>query len=102
MPYSLPLPESLRQQGWKVKIRDKERVEEPHVTVIRGKVWWRFGLRSRQFLDAHPDPRLVPNEVVDEILAATDVLCEEWDDAYPENPVLSEQEEAEDEDDDED
>jgi len=72
MPFSLPLPDSLRHQGWKVKIREKERVEEPHATVIRGKQVWRFGLRSLGFLDADPDPRHVPQEVVDAILGAMD------------------------------
>jgi hypothetical protein len=95
MPFSLPLPDSLRHQGWKVKIREKERVEEPHATVIRGKQVWRFGLRSLGFLDADPDPRHVPKEVVDAILGAMDVLREEWDEAYPENPVQSEPDEAE-------
>jgi hypothetical protein len=100
--YTLPLPDSLRRQGWKVKIRDRERVEEPHATIVRGKVVWRFGLRSREFLDAHPDPRDVPEDVVQEILRAIDLLCEAWDEAYPENPVESEPEDPEDEDDDHD
>jgi hypothetical protein len=32
---------------------------------------------------------------VDAILGAMDVLREEWDEAYPENPVQSEPDEAE-------
>jgi len=90
MPFSLPLPDSFRHQGWKVKIREKERVEEPHATVIRGKQVWRYGLRSGAFLDAEPDPRLVPQQVVEAILGAMDVLRGQWDEAYPENPVESE------------
>ena len=93
MPFSLPLPDPLRNQGWKVKIREKERVEEPHVTIIRGKQVWRFGLRSRAFLDAEPDPRHVAPEVVEAILGAMDVLREEWDETYPENPIESEPDE---------
>jgi len=30
--YQLPLPLKLKRHGWKVKIADKERLEEPHVT----------------------------------------------------------------------
>jgi hypothetical protein len=95
MSYALLLDEPLRSQGWKVKIRDKERVEEPHATIIRGKQVWRFGLRSRGFLDSEPDPRLVPLEVVDVILGAMEALHAEWDEAYPENPVGSEPDDAE-------
>jgi hypothetical protein len=93
MAFSLPLPDPLRQQGWKVKIREKERVEEPHATIIRGKQAWRFGLRSRAFLDAEPDSRHVPQEVVEAILSAVDVLREEWDETYPENPIESQPDE---------
>ena len=34
MPFELPLPKKLKAEGWKVKIREKERVEPPHVTVM--------------------------------------------------------------------
>jgi hypothetical protein len=71
-------------------MREKERVEEPHATIVRGKQVWRFGLRSRAFLDVQPDPRHVPQELVEAILGAMDVLREEWDEAYPENRVESE------------
>lgn len=93
MPFSLPLPDSFRHQGWKVKIREKERVEEPHATVIRGKHVWRFGLRSGAFLDAEPDPRHVLQKIVEAIRGAMDVLRGQWDEAYPENPVESEPDE---------
>ena len=52
MAFDFPLPKRLAKAGWKVKIRDKERLEEPHVTIIKGTNCWRFGLRSRAFLDA--------------------------------------------------
>jgi len=32
MPLQLNLPERLLHEGWKVKIRDRERVEPPHAT----------------------------------------------------------------------
>ena len=60
MPSQLPLPERLAKDGWKVKIRDRERLEPPHATVIRGNRAWRWNLRSRQFMDREPDPGDLP------------------------------------------
>jgi hypothetical protein len=34
MVYELPMPETQRDRGWKVKIRNLERTEEPHVTIL--------------------------------------------------------------------
>jgi hypothetical protein len=87
MPYSLALSRRWSAERWKVKIRDKERVEPPHVSLIRGTRTWRLGLRSRSFLDKEPDPAEVPSELVQEILASWDELIAEWDAMYPENPV---------------
>jgi hypothetical protein len=89
MAFSLTLPPPLPAQGWKVKIRDQERNEPPHVTIIRKKQWWRFDLRSRAFLDRDPDPKEVPAEVLAEIEKQIDVLRREWDEMYPENPIDS-------------
>jgi hypothetical protein len=50
MPFDLPLPRKLKAAGWKVKIREKERVEPPHVTVMHKADQWRLGLRERQLL----------------------------------------------------
>ena len=50
MPFDLPLPKKLKAEGWKVKIREKERVEPPHVTVMHKADEWRLGLRDRQLL----------------------------------------------------
>lgn len=88
MPYELQLPGRLRRSGWKVKIRDKERVEPPHVTMIRGADEWRIGLRDGTFLvppggswsDVDKDVR---NAVGD---AWCELRCQ-WDSRYPENPV---------------
>ncbi len=50
MPFQLPLPRKLKREGWKVKIREKERVEPPHVTIMHKADEWRLGLRDRQLL----------------------------------------------------
>jgi hypothetical protein len=72
---------------WKVKIRDRERVEPPHATVIRRRDSWRYGLREKEFLDNRPDPRDVPDELLAEIEQQIDTLRQKWDEMYPENPV---------------
>ena len=59
MAFALKLPRSLVRQ-WQVKIRDRERVEPPHVTIIRKTEAWRLALRTRQFLDREPDPAEIP------------------------------------------
>lgn len=51
MAYGLDLPKKLKARGWKVKIRDRERLEPPHVTVFhRNEDPWRIDLRSGGFL----------------------------------------------------
>jgi hypothetical protein len=87
MAYSLPLPETLARQGWKVKIRDRERVEPPHATILHRTSAWRFGLRSAELLDRRPDPREVPCELIDEVRMRLEALRQRWDEMYPENPV---------------
>lgn len=88
----LPLPEHLSNEGWKIKIRDRERVEPPHATVIRGTRQWRWDLRSRAFMDREPDPRQVPAELVDLLASHHHLLVREWDAMYSENPVVSREE----------
>ncbi len=87
MAFALPLSPPLPKQGWKVKIRDRERLEPPHVTIIRGTQTWRFSLRSGEFLDDDPDPREVPENLLSEIYQDLERLRFEWDQMYPENPV---------------
>jgi hypothetical protein len=87
MPFELPLPALLYQQGWKVKIQDKERLEEPHVTIIFKTKRWRVGLRTLGFLDRSPDPKEVPEGVLKAIRGNAMRLCQEWDAMYPVNPV---------------
>ena len=92
MPYELPLPSRARAQGWKVKIRDKERLEPPHATVLRRMDSWRWNLRTCSFMDADPHPREVPDDVLAILMDHHAALCSQWDIMYPENPVSAEQE----------
>ena len=89
MAFSLPLPRALRKARWKVKIRNKESREPPHVTIIRGARAWRIDLRKGTFMDAEPDPDDVPSELIAYIMAAEtwDTICQQWDQMYPNNPV---------------
>jgi hypothetical protein len=92
MPYELDLPRRLKTQGWKVKIREKERLEPPHVTIICRKKEWRVGLRDGGFLvppggdwdDIDEDVRRIVEERWNELRAA-------WDAKYPGNPISSEE-----------
>lgn len=92
MAYSLRLPRKFKQ--WKVKIRDRETVEPPHVTLLRKAQGWRIDLRTGEFMDAEPDPADVPEGLVKFIKAEGNWqgLCEQWDSMYPHNLVESEQE----------
>ncbi len=91
MPFTLNLPEPWPSRGWKAKIRDRERLEPPHVTILQKTRAWRFDLRSGKFLDKEPDPKEVPKEVVDEIRSNLTLLRRQWDGMFPENPISSEE-----------
>jgi hypothetical protein len=95
MAYTLPLTDALRKARWKVKIRDKETREPPHVTIIRGTDAWRIDLRSGEFMDDEPDPAEVPGDLLDliEDEATWQQLCDEWDQMYPNNPVVESEDE---------
>jgi hypothetical protein len=86
------LPDAVRKARWKVKIRDKETREPPHLTIIRGTDAWRLNLRTGEFMDEKPDPSDVPNEIIDLINEEEtwQQLCDEWDAMYPDNPVSGE------------
>ena len=90
MPFELPLPRKIKANGWKVKIREKERVEPPHVTVIHKADEWRLGLRDRELL-VPPGGRI--KDIDPTVLRVIDDnwerLREAWDEKYPENPVSS-------------
>jgi hypothetical protein len=60
-----------------VKIRDRERLETPHVTILYKTHAWRFGLRSGTFFDTEREPREVPRQVVDHVRASLARLREE-------------------------
>jgi len=90
--FSLPLPEPLPSRGWKAKIRNLERNEPPHVTILHKTRAWRFDLRTQTFLDKDPDPKDVPDELVAEVKLQLELLRREWDAMYPENPIESQEE----------
>ncbi len=87
MPFSLRIPTRLSKAGWKVKIRDKEVREPPHVSIIRRTWTWRLDLRTTEFMDDDPDPTRVPGTLLDYIDKHWEQICMEWDKMYPENPV---------------
>jgi hypothetical protein len=93
MAYSLPLTAALKNARWKVKIRDKETREPPHVTIIRGTDAWRIDLRTGGFMDDSPDPSEVPEELIEliEEEANWQRLCDEWNKMYPNNPISGEE-----------
>jgi hypothetical protein len=87
MPFNLPLPAHISNERWKVKIFEKETVEPPHVTIIKGTKRWRIDLRIMEFMDKEPSSRDVPDELVEHILTNKDELVKQWNLKYPLNPV---------------
>ena len=95
MAFDLPLPRQLAKAGWKVKIRDKERLEQPHVTIIKGADCWRLGLRSRTFLEVDSKWKNIP-DLLRQVLEKKENwarLCRAWDAMYPNNRVAGEEDE---------
>ena len=92
MPEEFDLPSSLKQARWKVKIQDKERLEPPHVSILRTTDKWRINLRTKGFMDDEPDPKDVPQELLNLIFEDEywQDICAKWDAKYPDNPVESE------------
>jgi len=95
MAFELALPDQLRKQGWKIKIRERERLEPPHLIIMRRERSWRLGLRDGQFLDDEPDPGNVPRELLELIEEHWQTLCDAWDAKYPNNPVKQKDDEDE-------
>ena len=87
MAFSLLLSANLKNQGWQVKIRDKEIRESPHVTILRKGKPWRWDLRELQFMDKTPAPSDVPEELMAQVRENYASLCNEWDKMYPNNPI---------------
>lgn len=93
MPFALTLPEPWASRGWKAKIRDRERLEPPHVTVLYKTSAWRFDLRTEAFLDKEPSPKDVPEEVIGAVRSKLTLLRQEWDRMYPANRISSTEQE---------
>jgi hypothetical protein len=88
MAFSVELPGLPATEGWKVKIRDKERLEPPHVTIFRKRQQWRLGLRDGAFLVPPGGSWQDIDERVREAIEANwQRLCDQWDRAYPSNRV---------------
>ena len=85
--FSLLLPANLKNQGWQVKIRDKEIREAPHITILRRGKPWRWDLRERRFMDRTPAPSDVPEGLMAKLHENYALLCNEWDKIYPDNPI---------------
>jgi len=83
------ISKKLADQRWKVKIRDKERTEDPHVSIMfKGKTW-RLNLRDKSIMDTSPPARDIPKELLDEIKEDKkfNEIKEAWNKMYPENKV---------------
>jgi hypothetical protein len=95
MPFDVPLTRKLKAEGWKVKIREKERVEPPHATILHKADEWRLGLRDKRLLDP-PGGRIkdIDPAVMQIIEEHWERLVAAWDAKYPENPVSSAEEEG--------
>ena len=89
MPVTFDLSAALKASGWKVKIREKETVEPPHVTVINGLQAWRWDLRKMKFMDKKPPKKLVPKTIVDFLKKNHKEIVAAWDKKYPLNTVDS-------------
>ncbi len=87
MPYSLRLSADLRQAGWKVKIRDRERLEPPHVTILFKHHAFRLNLRDGTFLDPGVAWADVHPRVREAVEGSIDRLRAEWDRMVPGNPL---------------
>ncbi len=72
-----------------MKVWDRERVEPPHIAIMRKTNFWRWGLRNEQFLDSEPDPKEVPEEILQAVRESITLLRSTWDRMYPENPIVS-------------
>ena len=86
MAFNLKLPSLLAKMRWKLKIRDKERVEDPHFTIICKTTAWRVGLRDGRFLDGG-SWKDMPEDLRTVVQANWGRLRAAWDRIYPHNPV---------------
>ncbi len=86
MAFNLKLPSLLAKMRWKVKIRDKERVEDPHFTIIHRTTVWRICLRDGRFMDGG-SWKDMPDELREVVKRHWAQLRSAWDEMYPHNPV---------------
>ena len=98
MPFELDLPKRLKKLGWKVKIREKERLEPPHVTILHRFQEWRVILRDGSLLPPSGRRADIDDEVWKHVVLHWALLQAEWDKKYPSNPIESEDKENGDED----
>jgi hypothetical protein len=97
MPYELALPKRLKRQGWKVKIREKERLEPPHVTVMHGVREWRISLRTGEpLVPPGGSWKEIDEELVGLLESEWQTLQDAWDEMYPTNPISSVEDENDD------
>ena len=87
MPFDYKLDARWRVRGWKVKIREKERCEPPHVSIIFKVKCWRVNLRTKKFLEKDPAPGDVPLLLLKAIYKDWAVLIDAWNTKYPGNKV---------------
>jgi hypothetical protein len=92
MPFLLKIADVFSQQGWRVKIRDKEKVEDPHVHILRKTFDYRLNLRTGEFMDREPNPKDVPKQLKKDIWEQRSRLIAEWNKMYPEMGVSLEAE----------
>jgi hypothetical protein len=93
MPHELKLQKRLKAKGCKVKIREKERLEPPPITIMCGKKEWRVGLHDGSFL-VPPGGKWadIDDEVRDIIDESWKQLQDAWNRKYPSNPISSAEE----------
>ncbi len=88
MPFELKLPGNLKAARWKVKIFDKEELEPPHATILRGADIWRLGLRDGKFfIPPGGSWRDFPQALQKLPKNSIPTLRKEWERIHPTNPV---------------
>ena len=87
MPFRLELSPRAKTRGWKVKIRDKERLESPHVTIQFRWRTWRVDLRTGEMMDHGNSWGQIDPDVAETVVSSWEAICRAWDEMYPLNPV---------------
>ncbi len=88
MPFVLALSRKLKNAGWKVKIFDKEELEPPHVTILRGPDKWRLNLRDCRFLVPPGGSwKDFPKELQKVLKDSVPTFRAQWNKMHPTNPI---------------